>query len=308
MGTLYLRNVIGDEERASKPTAQSLGALLRISLPWGKRISSSWKPPEGYILQKEEIQGVPIERITPKTGGNGKVVLILHGGGYVWPLLDASREAAIIYSQYIDGAEAINVDYRIAPINVYPAALEDCIVTYKWLLNQGYEGKDILIIGESAGGGLALALPLYLKDHGLALPQGVIVLSPWGDLDDKSPSRTINLERDLLLGKYGGTMACQVQKHDYAGTCDLKTPYLSPVYGDYKGFPNLLIQAGTYEVLYDDSVRVYEKALADGVNVKLSSYYGMSHCFQEILPDLPESQLAWQEIKNFMRMCFDLET
>lgn len=304
---LYVKNVIGNEETASKVTPEMIGPLLDISVPLGKRISSSWQPKEGYVLDKIEVEGVPIERITPETGGNGKVVLILHGGGYVWPLMDSNREGALMYSEFTDGAEAINVDYRVAPTDLYPAALEDCVVAYKWLLTQGYRGEDILLIGESAGGGLVLALPLYLRDHGIEVPKAVVAISPWSDVDDKSPSRQINLEKDILLGSHGCKIANQVQKHDYAGNWDLKTPYLSPYYGDYTDFPDLLIQAGTFEVLYDDSVKVYEKARAAGVNVKLSSYYGMTHCFQEILPDLPESKMAWKEIRDFMRAAFDLD-
>ncbi len=304
---LYLKNVIGNEETSSKPTSEMVGPLRYVKLELGRRISSSWKPPEGYILEKLVVDEVPIERITPATGGNGKVVLILHGGGYVWPLMDSSREGAILYCQYTDGAEVINVDYRTAPTHVYPAALEDCVTAYKWLLEQGYSGEDILLIGESAGGGLVLALPLYLKDNGLPLPKGVVAISPWGDIDDTSPSRQINLDKDLILGSQGLTVANQVQKHDYAGDWDLKIPYLSPVYGDYTNFPDLLIQVGTFEVLYDDSVRVYEKAREAGVNVKLSSYYGMSHCFQQVFPECPESIKAWEEIRNFMRKSLGLD-
>ena len=306
MEELYLKNVIGNEKIASKPTAEMIGPLLHIQLPLGKRMTSSWKPPSGYILEKSIIENVPIERIIPDGGGNGKVILILHGGGYVWPLMDSSREAAIMYSEFTDGSEVINVDYRTAPTDVYPAALEDCVVAYKWILQQGYKGEDILLIGESAGGGLVLALSLYLKEHKLPLPKAVVAISPWGDVDDKSPSRRINLDKDLLLGSKGCSIANQVQKHDYAGNWDLKTPYLSPVYGDYTGFPDLLIQVGTFEVLYDDSVRIYEKAKEAGVNVKLSSYYGMSHCFQELFTKLPEGQIAWQEIRTFMRRSFGL--
>lgn len=303
---LYVKNVIGNEETASKLTSEMIGPLLTLSIPIGKRITSSWKPKEGYVLEKAEVAGVPIERLTPAGGGNGKAIFILHGGGYVWPLMDSSRESAIMYSQFTDGAEVINVDYRVAPTDLYPAALEDCVVAYKWILEQGYNGEDILLIGESAGGGLVLALPLYLKDHGIEVPKACVAISPWGDVDDKSPSRQINYDKDLLLGAKGCKIADQVQKHDYAGDWDLKTPYLSPVYGDYTDFPDLLIQAGTFEVLYDDSVRVYEKAKAAGVNVTLSSYYGMSHCFQGIFPEIPESKMAWEEIRNFMRMAFGM--
>lgn len=307
METLNLKNVIGCAKTASKITSDMLSDLMAIDIPLGiQQLPSNWTPPKGYVLEKCFINNVPIERLLPEGGSNGKAVLMLHGGAFVWPLMDSNRELAVVFSGLTQGAEVINVDYRTAPTNPYPAALEDCLATYKYLLGLGYAAENILLTGESAGGSLVLALTLYLKDHDLPLPKALISISPITELsNDIAPSRRINFEKDLLLGKNGCAIADQNTKQDYRGTTDYRTPYLSPLYGDYTNFPPLLLQAGTYEMLYDDSVRVAEKAEKAGVKVTFSSYYGMFHCFQEILPQLPESKLAWEEIQTFINTYFN---
>lgn len=304
MESLNLRNVVGRAVTATPITREMLSPMVSIDFPIGQRCPSNWCPPTGYTLEKIIVNNVPIERLMPEGGSNGKIVLLLHGGAYVCPLMDSNRELAPIFSKLTQGGEVINVDYRIAPTDRYPAALEDCATAYKYLLDLGYKGEDILIMGESAGGGLVLALTLYIKDHNLPLPKALIAISPWAELDTTAPSHHINYEKDLILGKYGCSISDQGEKQDYRGTTDVKTPYLSPLYGDYTNFPPLLIQVGTYEMLYDDATRVVEKAEKAGVQVTFSSYYGMFHCFQEILPELPESKLAWQEISEFITSNF----
>lgn len=305
METLNLKNVIGCTETASVITQKMLSALYSIDIPFGEKITSNWMPPKEYTLEKSEVNTVPIERLIPKKGGNGKAILMLHGGAYVWPLMDINRDLAVLFSKLGNGAEVVNVDYRIAPTYVYPAALDDCVTAYKHLLNLGYAGEEILLAGESAGGGLVLALTLYIKDHKLPLPKGIIAISPWTEINNTASSYRINYQKDLVIGAHGCSLSQQVYKTSYRANTDFKTPYLSPLYGDYTNFPDLLIQVGTYEMLYDDSLRVVEKATKSGCSVVFSSYFGMCHCFQEFIPDLPESKLAWQEIKTFIDHCFN---
>ncbi len=305
MEKLILKNVIGSPETASKIPQELIDALHSLTFPIGQRIPSNWQPPEGYTLEKITSNDVPIERLIPKNNYNGKVVLFFHGGAYVCPLLDNMRQLAVFISEFTGGTEVVNIDYRIAPTYRYPAALEDCITAYQYLLNIGYSNDDILFMGESAGGGLALAVTLYLKDHSIPLPKAIIAISPCTELsNDIAPSRRLNYEKDFIAGKYGTSISEQNIKQDYRGDTDFRTPYLSPLYGDYTNFPPLLLQVGTDEILYDDSLRVYEKAKATGCEVTFSSYYGMCHCFQEVAFDLPESKLAWAEIKEFMAKYF----
>lgn len=304
MESLNLRNVVGSEETATPITKEMLGPMGTIILPVGQRLPSNWQPPAGYTLEKVTVNQVPIERLIPEGGSNGKVVLMLHGGAYVLALMDVNRELAVIFSKLTEGAEVVNVDYRVAPTDIYPAALEDCVVAYKALLDLGYTGDNILLTGESAGGGLVLALTLYLKDHNLPLPKAAITISPWAELNELSPSYHINYTKDIILGQDGAFIAKYVKQQSYRANTDYRTPYLSPLYGDYHNFPSLLVQVGTYEMLYDDATRVAEKAEKAGVDVTFSSYYGMCHCFQEMLPDLPESKLAWNEISEFINAHF----
>ena len=306
MQELILTNVVGSAKTATQLSKEMLGPLLKFPFPIGHFVPSNWQPPTGYTLEKLIVNEVPIERLLPEGGGNGKVILYFHGGGYVAPLLNNSRIEAIHLSQLAHGCEVINVDYRVAPTFTYPAALEDCVTAYEAVLDLGYKGEDILFYGDSAGGGLVLAVTLYLKDHNMPLPKGCIALSPWTEVDANADSHFINQEKDLLLGKEGCSLAIEARVPSYRGNTDFKTPYLSPLYGDYTNFPTTLIQVGTYEVLYDDSRRVYEKAIAAGCDMRLSAYYGMFHCFQSAVRDIPESQMAWKEIIALIHEIFNL--
>ena len=304
MNKVHFKNVIGDEKTASKVSKDMLGVLVKDGLPIGQHIPSNWTPPEGYSLKKLKVNNVPIECTSLEGVETGKVILNLHGGGYILGLLDMMRNESIEYVKASNGAMLIQVDYRIAPNDHHPAALEDAITVYKWLLEQGYKSEDIVVSGASAGGGLAAALVLYLRDQGLPLPKGVYLISPWGDLTTEAVSREANYEIDPILGKYGSILKEELIKSSYLGDNDIKNPYISPVFGDYQGFPKTLIQVGTYEVLYDDSVNIYDKIEAAGGDVKLSSYYGMIHCFVNLLMNLPETQAAWAEAQEFFEECF----
>ncbi len=224
----------------------------------------------------------------------------LHGGAYVLALIDAYREGSVMYSNVAGGATVISVDYRTAPTHVYPTALNDCVQAYKWALEQGYKSENIIFVGDSAGGNLVLAVTLYLRDHNMPLPKGIIAISPWGDLEYTTPSREGNTEKDIVIGKYGLQLLAEVKNPSYVGQEDIKNPYISPINGDYTDFPPLLIQNGSYEILFDDCAKVYEKAKKAGVQVKHTVYEGMSHDFQLLLPSLDESALAWQEIAQFI--------
>lgn len=278
--------------------------VMLDALPTGVRIPSDWQPPEGYTLEKFEVAGVPVEHLIPTKKTTDRVVFHVHGGGYVIAYNDAYREASIAYSQMMGGAEVFSVDYRTAPTDTYPAALEDAIKVYEWVLEQGYNNDNMVIIGDSAGGNLALVTTLYLKDHSMPLPKGVIAISPWGRLTNTAESYRTNGGKDCILGKDGIAIANQADKPDYLGNYDYKEPYISPVYADFKGFPNLLIQGGSHEILLDDMTEIARKAQEAGVNVKFTIYPGMSHDFQLFLPTLSESQEAWAEMGQFVEEIF----
>ena len=157
--------------------------------------------------------------------------------------------------------------------------------------------EKIVVAGDSAGGGLALALCRWLKNHKEPLPSGVIAMSPWTDLTISGESVETNFEKDPLFGKTRDSM---LYNKDYLGDNDPTNEYISPLFGDYEGFPPLLIQVGSYEMLLSDSTRVAKKAKEAGGKVKLSIYEGMFHVFQMAMLLMPESKKAWAEIKRFL--------
>lgn len=260
-------------------------------------IEPEWKCPEHLSNQVIEMENFTMELLEPLEEKSGKVILQLHGGGYVAAMKNAYRSFAALYSEIGKGCSVLTLDYRVAPENPYPAALEDAVTAYHWLIEQGYREEDIVVAGDSAGGGLALSLCLWLKNHGEKLPAGIIAMSPWTDLTISGESVETNFEKDPLFGK---TRDSLLYNKDYLGDNDPTNEYISPLFGNYEGFPPMLIQVGSYEMLLSDSERVADKAKEAGVKVKLSVYEGMFHVFQMAMLLMPESKQAWTEIKRFL--------
>jgi acetyl esterase/lipase len=196
-------------------------------------------------------------------------------------------------------------DYRVAPENVFPAALEDALDAYNWLLDQGFFGEQIIIAGDSAGGGLAMALTMYLKDHHLPMPGGIIAMSPWTDLTASGESYETNYEKDVL---FGNTRESLIYQNDYPGEHDRMDPYISPLFGDFRQFPPMLIQVGSHEMLLSDATGVASKARQQGIRVRLSIYEGMFHVFQMAYLNIPESKRAWAEVGKFLEVLRNDET
>ena len=158
-----------------------------------------------------------------------------------------------------------------------------------------------MVAGDSAGGGLALALCLYAKDHALPLPAGIITMSPWTDVTLSGASYEENYTIDPLFGNSKENMLYQCS---YIGDDDPKNPYLSPLFGNFEGFPPMLMQVGSYEVLLDDTREAAKKARAEGVKVRCSVYDGMFHVFQMGLDLIPESREAWEEVGEYLRIVY----
>ena len=230
-------------------------------------------------------------------GRRDHIILQLHGGGYIGAMRNAYRTFAGLYCEVSQGMPVLTIDYRVAPENPYPAALEDAVAAFDWLLTSGWREEQIILAGDSAGGGLALALCLYLKDRGRPLPAGIIAMSPWTDMTASGPSYEDNYEKDPLFGNSRDSL---IYNRDYVADNDPKNPYISPLFGEYEGFPPMLLQVGSIEMLLSDSVLVAEKAKEAGVQVKLTVYEGMFHIFQMALKLIPESREAWMEIGRFL--------
>ncbi len=263
-------------------------------------VEPKWKCPDCFFMEEIEMPQFQMEFLHRKEDARKDyVILQFHGGGYIGAMRNAYRSFAGLYSEVSKGMDVLTIDYRVAPENPFPAALEDAVESYNWLKCAGWHSRQIIVTGDSAGGGLALALCLYLKDHSQRLPGGLVLMSPWTDMTASGPSYLDNYERDPL---FGNTTDSLIYNRDYAGWNDLKDPYLSPMFGDFWGFPPMLIQAGSREMLLSDSIAVAYKAKRQGAKVRLSIYGGMFHVFQMGMMMMPESKRAWREIGRYFQV------
>ncbi|MCU6763621.1 alpha/beta hydrolase [Brotonthovivens ammoniilytica] len=264
-----------------------------------KLVEPAWKCPEHYVLKDIELKNCRAELLEAENPNNTQIVLQLHGGGYIGAMRNAYRSFAGLYSELGKGIPVFTVDYRVAPEHPYPAALEDAITAYNWILQQGWQEHEIVVAGDSAGGGLAMALCMYLKKQSRKLPAGIIAMSPWTDLTASGESYVENYTKDPL---FGNTRDSLIYNKDYVQDNDLANPFISPLFGDFRGFPPMLIQVGSYEMLLSDSVSAARKAKEAGVKVRLSIYDEMFHVFQMALLLLPESKRAWAEAGKFLEI------
>nr|MDU1414066.1 alpha/beta hydrolase [Clostridium sp.] len=284
-------------------TDTSLGEPIQTGKYRKHPVEPPWKCPKGYEYNKIEINNFVMEDLFPQEGLNGKAILQLHGGGYIGPMKNVYRRFALKYCDYAKGAEVLTIDYRVAPEFPFPAALDDAIAAYEWLLKEKkYDSNNIIIAGDSAGGGLALALGLYLKDNNMPYPAAFITMSPWTDLTNSGTSYKDNFEIDPLFGKSTNSM---LYNSSYIGDNDPKNYYISPMFGDFEGFPPMLMQVGTHEVLLSDTLTVAEKAKKSNVDVKVTVYEGMFHVFQMVGDLIPEGKAAWDEVEEFINRIWD---
>lgn len=259
-----------------------------------------WKVPYCFVTKDIDMGDFSMKLLSSKENPNiNRVILQLHGGGYIGAVRNAYYVFAGLYNEVSEGCSVLTPDYRVAPENPYPAALEDAVASYKWLLEQGFFGSQIILAGDSAGGGLAMALTMYLKNNDMPMPGAIVAMSPWTDQTASGDSYETNFDKDPL---FGNTKESMIYINDYAKDEDKKNPYISPLFGDFRRFPPMLIQVGSLEMLLSDSRRVAAKAKSQGVKVKLSVYEGMFHVFQMGYLNIPESKKAWMEIKKFLQI------
>ena len=252
------------------------------------------KLPADISIWPVNIDKLYAEWLVPEGAPEDKVVLYFHGGGYISGTCKAHRAITAKFVKE-SGIKALLFEYRLAPENPYPAALEDALTAYDWLLNQKIDPKNIVFVGDSAGGGLCLSALLALRDRGAVLPSAAVAYSPVTDL--LCTGETHRTKAKVCLSPEGITQA--IAKH-YAGDENPALPYISPLYGDLHSLPPLLIYAGADETLCDDAVRFAKKAEEAGTTVKLIIGEGMFHCYPAMAPLFPEATKALEDICAFI--------
>lgn len=268
----------------------------------------AWSPkvPPGWRLREmdgagELLRGEWLEPMTAASGSaagavRAPTILYLHGGGYYFCSPKSHRALAFGLATRV-GARTFSLDYRLAPEHRFPGALDDAMAAYRHLVASGTPPESIVIAGDSAGGGLALATLVALRDAGDPLPAGGLLFSPWTDLAASGATIRSNDGVDPMFSGPAIGRAARV----YLGDTPATHPYASPVYADLQGLPPLFIQAGSTEVLLDDSRRVADKARAAGGTVELQVWPKMPHVWQLFAPFIPEARQALDCAAGFVR-------
>ena len=258
-----------------------------------ERISE--RVPDGVICEKVNAGGVNAEWIAAPGAMADRVILYLHGGGYVIGSINTHR-AMISRIARASNARALAIDYRLAPEHPFPAAVEDATAAYRWLLAQGYQPGKIVIAGDSAGGGLTLAALVAIRDAALPLPSGAVPISPWTDLEGTGESVRSRAAKDVMVTQ--DNLASSAKQ--YHGAHDPRDPLVSPLHANFRGLPPMLIQVGDAEILLDDATRVAARAKEAGVQVELEVWDEMPHVWHVFAKLLPEGQQAIDKIGKFV--------
>ncbi|MBS4211209.1 alpha/beta hydrolase [Neobacillus rhizophilus] len=244
-------------------------------------------------VEKKTIEGIPAEWVTAPNAEEDRVFLYLHGGAYIMGSCNTHRYLASKLSRSTR-ARVLVPEYRLAPENPYPAAVEDALKVYRWLVDSGVSPEKIIIGGDSAGGGLTMSTLLALREAGDKLPALTVLLSPWTDLEGTGESMETRRGIDPWLNPDQSRLVPAL----YIRDLDPRDPHVSPIYADLTGLPPMLVHAGNDEILLDDSIRLVDRALAAGVDVSLKIWDDMWHVFQTF--NIPEGQQDIDEIGEFV--------
>jgi acetyl esterase/lipase len=252
--------------------------------------------PREASIERVAAGGVPAEWIEAPGPAKGRVVLLLHGGGYS---LGSARSHRALGSRiaYAARARVLLPEYRLAPEHPFPAAVADALASYRWLLATGVRPERIAVAGDSAGAGLALALLVSLRDAGAPLPACAVLLSPFADLECRGESYASLAESDPIVSREMGIGMGRA----YVGEGDPRHPLASPVHARLDGLPPLLVQVGSREVVLDDARAIERHAKQAAVPVQLDVWPGMVHVWHLFASALEEGQRAIEELSSFVR-------
>jgi epsilon-lactone hydrolase len=274
--------------------------VARMRSDWDAAFSACTVP---VISKPVSANGVDAEWIIPSDAPHDKAILYLHGGGFRLGSVSSHRDLIARIAE-ASGCRSLAINYRLAPEHRFPAPIEDTLTAYHWMQDQGFKPADIVVVGDSAGGNLALAAMLSLRQRGLPLPVAAALMSPWTDLTASGASYAGRAEADPIHQR---KMVLALAK-DYLGEdgdpCD---PLASPLFADLAGLPPLMIQVGDRETVRDDSIQLAERARAAGVEVELQSWDGMIHVFQ-MFSELAEARQAIASLSQFLRKHLRVQT
>ena len=306
--TFSARRAIKGPKRPSWTLEMEIASeFMRLYGPVLKRLSpeNQRKAAEGLLQPTElaletpqtpvDANGVPATWFKPRGTSHDAVIYYLHGGGYILGSMHTHQNLISGFCKAA-GCHALGLSYRLAPEHPFPAAIEDAVAGYRHLLSDGVSPDRIVIAGDSAGGGLTLATLFQLRDLGLPLPASAVLISPWADIAAGSSTLDLHFPYDYIVRPHlelcaEWLLAGQNPKH----------PLVSPVLGDFRNLPPLLIQVGGAEALLDDAVRVAARAREAGVDVRLDVHDDMVHVFHIFMSFLPQAQRAVHELGAFVR-------
>ena len=251
--------------------------------------------PRGLAVTSTTLGGVRCDWLTPRGARTDRAILYFHGGGYVGGSARSMRALAAWVAASA-GTRVCAVEYRLAPEHPFPAALDDAMAVYGAVLAAGVPAAKLGLLGDSAGGGLAVAAMLAARDRGLPCPAAAALISPWLDLPATGGSRDANAASDDVLAlRHGAALVAA-----YAGTHDPAHPYLSPLRGDLRGLPPMLVQVSTSEILLDDALALEGPGRAAGVEVTCDRWVGLPHDWQAAVPFAPEARAAVRALGAFL--------
>lgn len=292
-----VRRVSGAWFARMDPAKTDLVARRRF---WHRLANLLWTA-QGVRIETTEIAGLRAEWLTPAGAPPDRLLLFLHGGAYVLGGC-ATHRHFVSYIARAAGVKTLLPEYRLAPENPFPAAVDDAVRVYRALLADGSAASNIAIGGDSAGGGLTMATLLALRDAGDRLPAAAFLLSPWLDLTASGESMTTRAAADPW---FRPADLPAVAAH-YCRPDEFRNPLVSPVYADLKGLPPLFIQVGADEILLSDSTRAADKVRAAGSEVELEIWPDLWHVFQSFVSVLPESREATRRLGTWIRRALSL--
>jgi acetyl esterase/lipase len=293
------------EDIATAPIDLAIARIRAVYSGWNRdttvgQMRSDWDLAFGgttipVTCERVSADGIDGEWISPADPRPDKAVLYFHGGGFRIGSVSSHRDL-IARIALASGCRVLAVNYRLAPEHRFPAALEDALAAYDWMVRQGLNPTNIAFAGDSAGGNLVLAAMLALRDRGLELPVSAALMSPWTDLAAGGASYVNRADADPIHQR---PMILALTKNYLGEQGDPRQPLASPLYADLAGLPPLLIQVGDRETVRDDSVMLADKARAAGVEVDLQVWEGMIHVFQMFV-EIPEAHQAIASIAGFL--------